>query len=418
MAEIFLKIDKPYKGKYAFLHTGFRPFFLLSAWFSAILMLVWGAILNHGKPNLGSIYANSTPIAWHGHEMLFGFALAVIAGFLLTAVKNWTQQKTYTHLGLAVLAILWLIPRFLAFIPFAEQNRENAIFFNMLAENLFLLMLCWKFSSILIKTKKYMQFAIIGKLWLFIPASVCFHLGLLGIWNNGVCVGLYSAFYLILALILTMARRVMPMFIERGVGVPGVVVKNFPSVDKFSLILFLLFAIIGVAVQILPENKELAFAFMILAAVQAILHILRLGGWYHKAIWQKPLLWSLFAGYICIVGGFLLAVLEYFGVIPVMTLSLHSFTVGGIGLFTFAMMARISLGHTGRSVFTPPKYLNFCFIFLLIAFVGRVLILTFFPEYRTLGLHLSQTCWILASVIFGVLYTKILILARVDGVKG
>ncbi len=418
MAEIFLNIETPYKGKYAFLHTGFRPFFLLAAWFSAALMILWATILNAGIPNLGGIYANSTPIAWHGHEMLFGFALSVIAGFLLTAIKNWTQQQTYTHSGLAVLAILWLIPRFLAFIPVTENYRQTAIFFSMLAEVLFLLMLCLRFSNILIKTKKYMQFAVVGKLWLFIVATICFHLGLLGIWHVGVSVGLYLAFYLVISLILTIARRVMPMFIERGINKPNVVVKNFPSVDKFSLILFLLFTFVGVAIQIFPENKELAFAFMILAAVQTILHLLRLSGWYHNEIWKKPLLWSLFAGYITIICGFVLVILEYFNVILSSTLSLHSFAVGGIGLFTFGMMARIALGHTGRSVYNPPKFLSFCYIFLILAFAGRVLLLAVFPEYRTLGLHLSQTCWILASVIFGVLYTKMLILARPDGVAG
>ncbi len=414
MSEVFLEIEPRFKGKIALWHTGFRPFFILAAFSAFFLMLLWGGIFFHGKPPLGQMYFLIGGISWHAHEMIFGFAGAVVAGFLLTAVKNWTHLSTLHGASLALVAVLWLVCRILPFIPF---DGSLITWLSCFLECSFWGILSIQLTRNVVAKKQWKQMAIIGKLWLFVPAVLVFHLGLLGVWHLGVVVGLYSGFYLVLALILTMARRVMPMFIERGLN-NGFVPKNSKALDRWSLVLFFIFSILEIIAQV-NYNSNLRLACGVLAGVQALLHFYRLSLWHHPALWRHPLLMSVFAGYVAFILGFALEALNMLGVKMLSTsLAVHCFAIGGIGLFAFGMMARVALGHTGRSVYAPPKFLGCVFWALVLAGILRVFFVLFFPEKSTTWILSAQAFWLAASLLFAVLYTKMLILARVDGSWG
>lgn len=413
MSEIFLNIEPQFKGKYALWHTGFRPFFILAALFGFVLMLLWGGIFFHGKPPLGQMYFLIGGISWHAHEMIFGFGGAVVVGFLLTAVKNWTNIPTFSGKPLALLAFLWLIGRIL---PFVQAEGTLFIWLSAFLECAFWFIIAQRLTHNILLKKQYKQFAIIGKVWLFVPAALVFHLGLLNVWHLGVIVGLYSGFYLLLALILTMARRVMPMFIERGLN-NGFVPENSIAVDKWSLVLFLIFSIVEIIAQV-NYNSILGIASGTLAALQALLHFYRLSLWHHKALWRHPLLMSVFLGYVFFILGFVMVALYNLFGIGSVSLATHTFAIGALALFAFGMMARIALGHTARNVYAPPRFLSLVFYALFAAVIFRVFLVLLFPEQTFTWIFIAQLFWLAACALFVLLYLPMLILAKKDGTFG
>ncbi|MCF6263732.1 MAG: DUF3604 domain-containing protein [Xanthomonadales bacterium] len=196
--------------KFALFELGFRPFFLLASLFSIIATSIWMANYTFGwiLP-----VSTITPFAWHGHEMVFGYSLAIIAGFLLTAVRNWTGVQTIQNLPLLLLSSTWLLARILPLL-------DSPVLFVWAAflDTLFLVGLTLAVLYPIIKVKQWRQLLIIALLVLLTIANVFYYLGVFRIVNQGVSWGLFSGVYLIMALIFTLARRVMPFFIERGVG--------------------------------------------------------------------------------------------------------------------------------------------------------------------------------------------------------
>jgi uncharacterized protein involved in response to NO len=401
-----LQIEQPFTGRYAFLHTGFRPFFALATVATVLLMLIWLDLYSFGSAKFISHYP---PISWHAHEMIYGFGLAIVAGFLLTAVKNWTQIQTITGYPLLVLSLTWVLARVFPFCLSISPLWAAG------AEITFLLGLLYVITKPILQAKQWGQLAVIGKVALIIPASAAFHLGVLGTWPEGVSVGLYAGVYLILGLVLTLARRVMPMFIERGIN-NGFVTRNNPFVDRWSLILFLLFAITDTFVQIYPATWLLALTSL-LAIAQAGLHGWRLSGWHHNAIWQKPMVWVLFMGYAWLVLGFFIKALTIFELAN-QSIVVHAMTVGGIGLISLGMMARVSLGHTGRNINEPPHQIFWIFGLAVAAAILRVPCVWLLPSFYNISILLAQISWIAAFGIFGTLFLPIWIRARPDGARG
>jgi uncharacterized protein involved in response to NO len=238
--------------------------------------------------------------------------------------------------------------------------------------------------------------------------------GILGYWQEGVQVGLYSGFYLILGLIFTMGRRVIPFFIERGVGCPFTA-RNDVWVDRFSMVLFLLFAVADV-VALATGNSLAALLSGLLALVQAVLHGFRLQGWYHPNIWEKPLLWALYLAYGWLVIGFVLKFLNLAtGIAPVW---IHAFAYGGIALMTVGMMTRVALGHTGRDVSDPPAILPVIFLLLFAGAFVRVVNIALVPEFYAMWILSAQLLWIAAFALFVWQYAPMLIKPRIDGRYG
>ena len=240
-------------------------------------------------------------------------------------------------------------------------------------------------------------------------SQVLFYLGVFGLLEQGVTWGIHAGLYLMVAPILAMGRRVIPFFIEKGVGYPFQP-KNRRWLDVSSLALFLVFSVLDV----FTDSPAIT---ALLAGALVILHALRLAGWYTRGIWAKPLLWSLLLAYAFLVAGFALKVAAFsLGVST--TLAVHAFAVGGIGLVTVGMMSRVALGHTGRNVLDPPPVLFWIFSVLLLSALVRVVLPLVDGSLYSLWVGLSQALWIIVFSMFLVVYTPMLTSPRIDGRPG
>jgi len=387
--------------KIAFLHLGFRPFFAGATIFAVISMSLWLAIYEFGL----YVDMKTLPsILWHSHEMIFGYSMAVIAGFLLTAVRNWTGVMTLHGAGLLALFMLWLAARILHFIPFSQVTVITPV-----ADLLFMLLLIIAIAIPIIKVRQWMQAGILAVLLLLFLGNLLFYLSISGLVRFSPQVGIYLGFYLILAMVFIMARRVVPFFIEKGVGYE-VKINNWLWLDVLSIILFGAFAVSDI---IWPDQEIVA----LLAVLLFVLHTMRLIQWHTSGIWKKPLLWVLYLAYGFITIGFALKAAVYLaGVSPF--IALHAFSVGGIGMITLGMMSRVALGHTGRDVFNPPRILFTIFSLILLSAIFRVVMPLVVMSNYTLWIGISQILWISSFVVFSFVYIPMLIKPRVDGQYG
>ncbi len=397
-----LQINTPSKPapSFALFNLGFRPFFLLAGVYSLVSIFIWGGVYVYGWP------APRLPFStmhWHAHEMIFGYGMAVAAGFLLTAVRNWTHLPTLKGYPLAGLATLWLAARVAGWVI------PGQILPMMVLDLMFDLWLIVVIFRPILRAKQHDQIGIASKLVLLMLANLCFYLGVSGVLEQGIVWGLYSGLYFLLALVFTMARRVLPMFIERGVGYP-VTIKNQKWIDRSGIYVFVLFVFADVFWRNVPVSAALA-------GLLFAIHTMRLAGWHTRGIWNKPLLWVLYLGYGGATFGFLLkALAPFLSVSP--SLALHAFAVGGIGMITAGMMARIALGHTGRDIQQHSRLLAPVFMSLFAAFVARVLLPMIAPSQYLLWLGIAQAAWVIAFALFVWVYAPILVKPRMDGKPG
>lgn len=397
-----MQIEEPRNYRIGLHHLGFRPFFLLGGVFAVGAVVVWLWILSYQ----GSLPQSSQLglVQWHAHEMLLGYGVAIIAGFLLTAERNWTGVQTLHGSPLLLLAALWLVARIMPFVP-----HEKAILVMAVLDLMFNGLLCLALLHPIVKVRQWKHLSIWTKILLLLGANAAFYLGVFNLLDDGVRIGLYTALYVIVALIMLMGRRVIPFFIEKGVDYP-VSVRNYRWLDLSSLVLMLVFIVVEVFI-VMPEYAAIT------AVALAILHGWRLLGWYTHGIWKKPLLWSLYLGYAWLIIGFVLKAVSHWGTVNPM-LAVHAFTYGGVGMLTLGMMARVALGHTGRDVFTPPRILSMVFLLLFAGSVSRVLMPLLVTGQYSMWIMLSQWLWIAAFAGFVIIYTPMLVKGRVDGKYG
>jgi len=376
-----------------FLRLGFRPFFFAAGVIGVISMLMWIFFYQ-------SIITSNTvsPSQWHAHEMIFAYASAVIVGFLLTASKNWTGVQTLYGKPLLALFLLWVAGRFLPFVNY------DYLLYQAIIDSSFLLIATIAISHPIIKSKNWMHLAVVSKVLGLALAHIAYYMGALGGLDNGINIGLYTGFYLIISLLFMMSRRLVPFFIERGIGL-STELKNSKFLDIASLVLFLVFLITEVFFTTIIAD--------ILAGALFVIHTIRMVNWYHSGIWGKSLLWSIYLAYGFLTLGFGLHAITSFAIL-LPHIALHSFAFG-IALMTLSMMSRVSLGHTGRNVFTPPKILNSLFILLSLSFVFRVILPSISVEYYAQWILISQLLWIASFTLFALRYTPMFFKARIDG---
>jgi uncharacterized protein involved in response to NO len=377
---------------------GFRAFFALAGLAALILILLWNTLSN-GSLTTEHYYPNNY---WHAHEMLLGYAVAVIAGFLLTAVKNWTGKPTITGDPLASLCLLWLYGRIL---PFYAGELPDALI--ALVDFSFLPALAYQVSKPIIEVRQYRNLFFIGLLLLLTLGNGLIHAQMLGLQTNTAATGIQLVVATIIILILIIAGRVFPFFTERGI--PGTLVIKNPMLDNTSVAS----AVIVFALQLFGiSGTLLALAAFVAAAV----NIARLSGWYVKRILYVPLLWVLYAGYSWIILGFILTVLSaYLVILP--SLALHAFTLGGIGVLTLGMMARVSLGHTGHAL-KASNAIAIAFVLINVAALFRVLLPIALPGWYENLIYVSTLFWLAAFSLFVFVYAPILTSARIDGQEG
>ncbi len=380
------------------LQSGFRLFFLSAIVFAIVAISIWTAELYfHWEIPLAKISRGQ----WHGHEMVFGYTIAVISGFLLTATQNWTGQTTRNGPGLFIIFLFWFIARCLAFYPYPQ-----VLIFILLSSCLFYITLITAIIRPLIKTGHNKQWGIVGKLILLAILDILFLSTALGwlplAWANPV---LLLSVYSIIALALMMGARVIPGFTKNGVS-HAENVKDWPAAGYLSLLVYVFF--------VLADLFHWQSILLISGVLMALLTAFRLWGWYDHEIWKKPLVWVLHVSLAFIALGILTQSLGMrLHLIPY--LALHMMTYGGIGLITTGMMARVILGHTGRSVFEPPEGLSWVFILLTTGAIFRSIIPIFYRDYYYLWILISQFLWIGAFILMLVFYLTALVKPRIDG---
>ncbi|MBI2986126.1 MAG: NnrS family protein [Deltaproteobacteria bacterium] len=377
---------------------GFRPFFLLAGIFAVILMAIWASAFVNNR----AVTTYYGMVGWHSHEMIFGYASAVIAGFLLTAVRNWTGMQTPAGAPLAALSALWVAGRIMPFFPEALPYWLTA-----LVDLLFLPALAVSLAIPLLGSGQRRNLFFVPLLAVFALANLLIHLEILGFAEGLARPGIFLALDLIILLIVIMGGRVIPFFTERALS--GVSPRRWRWIEWLSIGSVIAFS---VAEPFLPDSILVG----IMAGLAALSNGVRLIGWYTERFWPIPLLWVLHLGYSWVVVGFCLKTLAAAGLVsPQFTI--HAFTVGGIGVLTLGMMARVSLGHTGRPL-RAAKPMAIAFALINLAAVARGLAPIFFLEWLPQFVALSAGLWILAFAIFLEVYTPILIKPRIDGCPG
>ncbi len=372
---------------------GFRPFFLAGAGFSTVALAIWALWLYGRLPGAQPI---GGMLAWHRYEMPFGFACAIIAGFLLTAVPNWTGRPGLRGGPLIGLLLVWLLARLAWLMPMPPT-------FLLVLQIPFLPLLAWVLGRDLVAAGKRDNYPI---LLVIVLMAGCQAMTLWGIATDDIGLqrrGVLAALWLVAALMSVIGGRVIPFFIQRGLN-RSTAPPTHPLPTRILLLSGLLAAVSSaVGLNDVPR-LWLAALYLLLGG----LHLARLWRWHDRGIWRVPLLWSLYLAYAWLAIAAPAMALWHVGVMPQQSLATHSLAVGGIGGLILAMIARVSLGHTGR-LLQPPKTVVLGFALLVIAGVCRVFVVPF----SGVGLGLSALLWCVAFGLFLTRYTGILLKPRV-----
>ena len=379
-------------------NLGFRPFFLLGGVFAVILMALWVPAFTGGRA-LSTYYGQ---IGWHSHEMIFGYTVGVIAGFLLTAVRNWTGRPTATGASLAALITLWLLGRILPFFSATIPAWSIAV-----VDVAFLPALTASIAAPLVRYGEQRNLLFVPLMLGFFVANLMVHLEALGLVPGVARHGIFLGLYLTILLIVIMGGRVIPFFTERAL--PGIAIKRRPMIEWLAPLTAIAFMI----AELLFPNSRLAGA---LAGLAGIINGARVISWYRHRYWKVPLLWVLHLGYGWIVVGFFLRAAASLGLIAAQ-FTIHAFTVGGIGVLTIGMMARVSLGHTARPLKVGSS-IAVAFALVNFAAVLRGLLPSIFPLWLSQLVILSGILWIAAFLVFVIVYAPILTQPRIDGQPG
>ncbi len=394
--DVFIQIDEQPKKSFALFNLGFRPFFLLAALSAFILMAIWG--LSYANViQLKSYYGF---IDWHSHEMLFGYAAAVIAGFLLTAVRNWTNVDTITKTPLALLAGIWVLARVLPFTPIPGV-------IIAIVDVSFFFFLALAVAHPILKVKQWNNLIMIAIISFFMVGDILVQSQHLGLMSNGVAKGNLVALYSVLLIIQVLTGRVMPFFTR--VVVPDTQVVERPRLEKILLTVLVLLAL----ADVLALN---GLIISLLAGILLVAHIMRVSPWFSNPVLTIPILWVLYAGYFWLLVGFALKLMVGLDLVA-NNLAIHAWTVGAIGITTYGMMARVSLGHTGREML-PSKLAVIGFYLLFIAAVIRVIFPVFSMTHYVLWVEISALFWSIAFLLFAIVYIPVLTQPRVDGRAG
>jgi uncharacterized protein involved in response to NO len=382
---------------------GFRPFFLVSGYYAIIAMATWlAALLGLGLPPVAL-----NPIIWHGHEMLYGFASAAVAGFLLTVTPKWVKVDPVRGPMLAVLVATWLAGRLVhwtsALLPVGLVAVVDLSF-------LVLLTVVVARPIIASGNKRQLIFVpILGAYWL---GNLFIHLDLAGVGGTLGFTGLRLGAYALVILVVIMGGRIIPSFTSNYMNTQGTGIKVvFNSrIDKIAM---LLTPVVLIADLCFTPGTVSGFLFLILALV----HLKRSLNWRPLATRSEPILWALHAGYAWVAVSFALIALADLGHLLPRTAAFHGLTVGAVGSLMLAVMSRAGLGHTGRPVKASPAIV-LAYGFIHAAALMRVVALAS-PDLGPLTMLLvSGALWIGTFALFVCVYTPILTRPRIDGRAG
>ena len=385
------------------LRQAFRPMFLFGAAFSAIAMLLWGLILA-GQLNIQPV---GQVLFWHSHEMLFGFACAIVIGFLLTAVQNWTALRAPHGKSLLLLTLLWLCGRLLLLF-----GQGLPLWLVAAVDLSFLPLAAWLLAKPLLAVKQYRNLFFVPVLLLLTACNLIMYLGLyLGRYDLQQ-LGSLNAIWLITLLMAIVGGRVIPMFTANGTKTPKV--EALLWLDRAALgSLWLIFVLHFFSLAPLLPSSLLSGLF----AFSALLTAIRCVRWKIWLTFRVSLLWSLHLAYWFIPLGLALFALRYAGFAVSQSIALHALTAGAMGSMILSMMARVSLGHSGR-LLQPKQIMAWAFLLVALAGISRTLLIWLLPAHTFSLLWLGIACWVLAYACYVLVYFPVLTTPRADGRPG
>lgn len=387
------RIEPPVAAK------GFRLFFLLASGYAVAIVPLWIAVL------LGALAPASfaDAMTWHAHEMVFGFAVAVIAGFLLTAVGNWTQRETVVGMPLLGLGGLWLAGRVAwtlgAYLPPWLVTAVDLAFLPALIVAL---------ARPLVAARSTRNFVMLALLSALFAANIAVHLGARGLLADGARRGVLVAVDLVLLVVVIIAARVFPMFTRNATGVREI--GSIAALDALSVVAMVAVTLLD---AIGPEGRS---ADLVAGAAGALV-LARTARWGTRHTLRAPLLWVLHLGHLWIPVGLGLRALSAFLPSVPPAAATHALTTGAIGTLTLGMMARVSLGHSGRPL-ESSRRMTFAFACVTFAAILRVATPILLPALYRPSLVAVATLWTLAFGLFVAEYAPVLTAPRIDGRPG
>lgn len=379
----------------AFLSYGFRPFFLAGALYSGLAIAIWMPVY-FGELTLHTAFA---PLDWHIHEMLFGFLPAVIAGFLLTAIPNWTGRPPVRGNLLLLMAVVWVCGR--VAVACSGQIGWRAA---MLVDASFLLLAGAVAAREVLAAKNLRNMRVVALVLLLFACNIAFHIEVhvQGAADYSVRAGIA----IIVLLISVIAGRIVPVFtriwlMRRPQGAMPVPFSRF---DGLAVALGAL-ALVAWVVQ--PDGMLTGG----LCLVAGLFHFARLVRWAGYRTWANKILVILHIGYAFVPLGFVLAGMSAFGVVGI-SAAIHAWMAGGAGIMTLAVMSRASLGHTGRPLVASAPT-QACYILVVVAALARIAAVLV-PAWSSGLIYLAAACWCLSFIGFALSYAPAFLTIRLD----
>lgn len=390
------------KPSTALLAHGFRPFFLAVGLFGTLVVLAWAAFYLGGWP----LPVGWSPLHWHSHEMLFGLVPAAIAGFLLTAITNWTGTKPLVGIPLLLMLMVWAAGRFA--MAFADWL---PMLFVTLVDMAFLPVLAFYVGTVLLRYKNYRNLILLAVLVLLSVGNLIMHLGFLKQMPELLRLGQQIGFDVITLMMIVVAGRITPAFSAnwlRGKGKDASRVNISPLLDRAAIASVALLLL----VNCLPVNGEIVGVLAITAGLINLVRLARWGGWHIRS---EPLLWVLHLAYAWIVIALLLRGASAFGALAPSVWQ-HALGTGAIATLILGVMTRVTKGHTGRALSLQPFAVAIYYGITFAALV-RVMAALQWIDFR-LGVGLAALGWLIAFILFVGLYGGLLIKPRADGRAG
>lgn len=392
----------PYRGP-IFFEYGFRPFFLGAGVHAVIATLIWIAWVERHTfpvPIPFLTFAGPVPL-WHAHEMVYGFGLAVVAGFFLTAVPNWTGRRPVSGTPLAVLFGLWVATRLASLFSVAVPPLHAAV-----AEIAFIGMLSALVAQALLSGWSKRNFVFLPVLAALLAGASLYHMEATGLTESTARVGHLLGLDALLVLITVVGGRIIPAFTTNALRRDGAeqLPRTHDRRDVAAIAAMVLLAVADLLAPGAPVTGWIAIAAGLAGA-------LRMGGWRTSDVVGAPILWILHIGYGWLVAGLLLkgiALVE--GTIPEVA-GLHALGIGAVGSMTIGVMSRAALGHTGRMLEVAPA-VTIAYGLITLAALTRVAAAVL-PDIYDLGILTSGICWLGAFLLFVIVYWPILTRPRI-----
>lgn len=376
---------------------GFRPFYVLAAASAFLMVPCWVAIYLGVLPQ----HTAFAGVDWHAHEMIFGYTVAVLVGFLYTAVPNWTGIPTPRGITLAGLAALWLLGRIAMLagsaLPAAVVAVVDVAFLPLAA--LGVLIPLWK-------RRNWRNIGFPIGMFALAAINLAMHLEAAEVIATD---GLPSQIALgVFAVVLViMTARVVPFF--TGNALPHAGAKRFDLLDRAALAAVVLSLVAScIAAEGLPAG--------LLGLAAGLLLLARMAPWGWRASFFNPMLWVLHLGHFWLALAFLLRGALALGVEMAPSIPDHALTVGAIGGLTLGMMARSGLGHSGRRIIAGP-WLTASFVAINVAAWARTLAPLAVPAHFQHALVVSSVAWTIAFATFLVVMAPVAAKPRADAVR-